>query len=143
MRTATLTRSPSTDDGTFGKLVLDDGTTFFTGELPWRDNKNGTSCIPPGPEESSIVYLCKRIDSPKHGPCYQVTGVPHRDMIEIHSANYMGDSTKGKICQLLGCIALGMSIGILNGQMAVLRSKVAIAAFEKNLNEENFELTIK
>lgn len=136
MRKVTLTRAGSTDDGTFGTFVLDDGISFVSGELPWKENKSRISCIPSG------VYICKWINSPKHGPCYQVMDVPHRDMIQIHSANFMGDVSLGKIAQLLGCIALGKSAGVLQGQMAVLSSKVAISEFEKNLKEEDFELTI-
>ena len=136
MRHIKISRGPSTNDGTFGKMVLDDNTTFFTGELPWDNNKNRTSSIPVG------TYICKWILSPKHGHCYQVTNVPNRDMIEIHSANFMGDVSQGKISQLLGCIALGLNIGPLEGQQAVLQSKVAISNFEHNMKEEDFELTI-
>ena len=141
MRSATLTRNPSTDQGTFGDLLLDDGTTFFTGELPWRDNLSGESCIPVG------TYTCKWFDSPKHGYCYQVYGVPGRDVIEIHSANWMGDASLGFFCQLTGCIALGKSIGMLQPdghapQMAVLQSKTAIEQFELNMNQQDFMLTI-
>jgi len=134
---ATLTRVPWTDQGTFGTFVLADGTSFYSLELPWRDNDNGVSCIPPG------TYICKWIESPKHGECYQVMNVAGRDMIEIHSANFGGDSNKGFISQLLGCIALGNSIGILNGQLAVLNSKGAIAAFEGKQAQQDFQLTIK
>lgn len=132
----TITSVPSTDQGTFGTFVLDDGTTFISLELPWKDNQNGISCIPPG------EYTCKWINSPKHGECYQVTGVTGRDMIEIHSANFAGDSSKGFISQLLGCIALGTSIGVLNGQLAVLNSKGAIAQFEAKQMGQDFILTI-
>ncbi len=132
-----LTRTPSTDQGTFGLFRMDDGTQFCSLELPWRDNANGISCIPPG------IYQCKWIQSPKHGECYQVTNVAQRDMIEIHSANFAGDTGKGFISQLLGCIALGTSIGILNNQLAVLNSKGAIIAFEAKQNEQDFTLTIR
>jgi hypothetical protein len=59
----------------------------------------------------------------------------------------MGDKLKGMVCQLLGCIALGKSLGMLAPaghpeQMAVLASKTAIEEFEKNLNGEDFILTI-
>ena len=64
-------------------------------------------------------------------------------MIEIHSANFAGDASKGYISQLLGCIALGLSVGVLNGQLAVLNSKGAIADFEAKQNKEDFQLTIK
>ncbi len=132
-----LTRAPSTDQGTLGMFVLEDGTTYHSMELPWRDNQNGLSCIPPG------EYTCHWILSPKHGECYQVMNVLNRDMIEIHSANFAGDVNKGYISQLLGCIALGMTIGILNGQLAVLNSKGAIAAFEAKQAKQDFQLTIR
>jgi hypothetical protein len=136
MRIAILARNPSSIEGTFGVLLLDDHTSFSTGELPWKNNESKVSCIPPG------TYTCKIIQSPKHGKCYQIMNVPDRDMIEIHSANYMGDVSLGKHSQLLGCLALGKSIGMLDGQMALLSSKVAIAEFEANLKDEDFELTI-
>lgn len=132
-----LTRAPSTDQGTFGTFVFEDGTSFHSLELPWRDNEHGTSCIPPG------EYICHWIISPKHGECYQVLNVLDRNMIEIHSANFAGDANKGYISQLLGCIALGMSIGTLDGQLAILNSKGAIAAFEAKQAKQDFQLTIR
>lgn len=149
MRTAILTRKPSKPDGTFGTFVLDDGTSFCSGELPWADNDHGTSCIPPGPIGPPEKYTCKWINSPKHGECYEVMGVLNRSMIEIHSANFMGDTTMDKVSQLLGCIALGKSIGMLQVytdgpmQMAILQSRVAIQEFEDNMNKEDFTLTIQ
>jgi len=134
---AVLTRAPSTDQGTLGNFVLTDGTGFYSLELPWQNNHHGLSCIPPG------EYTCHWIDSHKHGECYQVMNVPGRDMIEIHSANFAGNVDKGFISQLLGCIALGMTIGILNGQLAVLNSKGAIAAFEAKQGKQDFQLTIR
>lgn len=136
MRHVTLISNPSTPDGTFGVMLLDDHSSFCTGELPWKNNANGVSCIPAG------TYTCHWIDSPKHGWCYQILNVPNRSMIEIHSANWMGDVSKGKLSQLLGCIALGITIGQLNGQTALLRSKQAIADFEANLKQADFQLTI-
>lgn len=134
---AVLTRSPSTDHGTFGRLVLDDGTTFYSLELPWRDNNRGISCIPPG------TYTCKWIHSPKHGECYQVLNVPDRSMIEIHSANFAGDAALGYVSQLRGCITLGVGIGILENQLVVLNSRHAIGVFEDKQNKEDFELTVR
>jgi len=135
MRTATLVRKPSTPDGTFGVLTLDDGKSWYTGELPWDNNKHGTSCIPEG------TYVCRWFNSPKHGWCYQIYGVPDRDLIEIHSANFPPQ-------QLLGCIALGKSTGMMAPypgapeQMAVLQSKQAIAEFEEDMNAKLFQLII-
>lgn len=148
MRTAVLTRQRTGDDGTFGRLVLDDGTKFYTGELPWRNNKPEISCIPSG------VYLCQWLLSAKHGWCYHVTAVHGRGEIEMHSANWMGDSHKENPatelpykCQLLGCIALGTSLGELEGQMATLDSRHAMEGFENNLaradgSHEPFQLIV-
>lgn len=136
MRKATLTRSPSTDEGTFGRLVADSGFFCFTGELPWRANATGTSCIPPG------KYTCSWRYSPKHGDCYHVDGVPGRTDIEIHAANFVGDAARGLRCQLLGCIAPGTGIGQLDGQRAIVSSKIALLALETEFKREPFELTI-
>jgi hypothetical protein len=147
MRAATLTSKPSTMDGTFGDFVLDDGTKFKCGELPWKDNANGVSCIPASPVGKP--YKCKWFNSPKHGWCYMVYNVPNRSMIQIHSANFMGDESAGRFAQLLGCIALGKKLGNLETfagsgkfQMAVLQSKGAIAEFEDNMKHEEFLLTV-
>ncbi len=105
-------------------------------ELPERNNAPGFSDIPSG------VYQCEKRISPKHGPCYYVLDVPGRSDIEIHSANWAGDTTKGLKCQLLGCLSLGRAIGELAGQKAVLSSRDALAGFESDLNGEAFELTI-
>jgi hypothetical protein len=142
MRKATLTRSPSTDQGTFGTLVLDDGTTFHSLELPWRDNARGLSCIPAG------TYVFRKVDSPKHGECYQALDVPGRSEIQIHVANYAGDVTLGYRSDLMGCIALGKEVGPLEipgplkRQLCVLRSGVAIKEFEANTGLKDLELTI-
>lgn len=138
MKAATITRVKSTDEGTFGLLEVEGyGWNCRTGELPWHDNHPKTSCIPEG------EYICRWINSPKHGPTYQVMNVPDRDMIEIHSANYCGDADCGKKCELLGCIALGTNVGLLDGQMAVLNSKMAVAEFNRLMGGEDFKLIIK
>lgn len=136
MRKATLTRCLSSDLGTFGELLSDSGWSCKTGELPWRENLADKSCVPPG------IYLCTLRMSFKHGLCYHLEGVPGRTEVEIHAANYMGDKSKGFLCQLEGCIAPGMSVGEINGQMGVISSRRAIRALEAEFARETFELTI-
>lgn len=104
---ATLTREPSTDEGTFGTIVLDTGAELYSVELPWRDNQTGISCIPLG------VYRCEIYNSPKHGRVYLLQHVPGRSSIEIHVANFGGDRAKGWHSELLGCIAPATAIGHL------------------------------
>lgn len=147
MPTLTLRRQRSTDEGTPGDLS---GPEFGckTLELPWRDlNGDGLgdpqrSCITPG------EYLCEWRESPKYGWCYTVTGVKGRSHILIHAANFAGDEDKGYQSQLLGCIALGVSIGVLPNkfgkpQKAALQSKRAIADFHAAMQQQPFRLVIK
>lgn len=142
MRKATLTRAPSTDHGTFGVLELDDGTKFYTAELPWRDNHHDLSCIPAG------TYMFKKVDSPKHGECYMGVDIPGRRAIEIHIANYAGDVTRGFRSDLEGCIALGKTMGLLRAhghehyQVVVQQSTVAIHEFTAETRFEDLQLTI-
>jgi hypothetical protein len=136
MRQATLRRTQTSDEGTFGVIVTDTGFTCFSGELPQRENASHLSCIPAG------TYSCTYRNSPKHGMCYHVENVPGRDNIEIHSANWVGDVTLGYKCQLEGCIAPGLEVNELEGQTAVRASKAALYELETDLNKEAFELTI-
>jgi hypothetical protein len=136
MRTATLNRLECSNEGTFGMMTLDDGTVFHSLELPWRDNQCGKSCIPHG------TYTVNWRYSPKHGDCYHVDGVAGRSDVEIHAANWAGDVAMGYKCQLLGCIALGMSVGDLEGQKAVLTSRMAVLKFNAALGGDSFLLTI-
>ena len=137
MRKATLQRIVTSDEGTFGILTSDTSFICHTGELPWRDNEPETSCIPAG------TYDCMMQWSNKHQESlYHVLGVPGRDAIEIHPANWMGDKSKGFKCDLLGCIAPGIDQGELDGQQAVLSSGPAVLALERAYNCEGFSLTI-
>ena len=119
-----LQRQRTGDSGTFGVLFLYDGTVLHTGELPWHDNAPDVSCIPPGIYQGALSY------SPHFNKnLYHLEDVPGRSNVMIHPANWMGDASKGLKCQLEGCIALGLSVGDLEGQDALISSQVAIARF--------------
>jgi len=141
MRRITLTRLESSDHGTFGTIQVPNGDYlkyFYTGELNWLDNRSNVSCVPPG------IYQCIWIYSPRFKRnMYLVNGVKDRAGIRIHSANLMGDDTKGYKRQLNGCIALGERLGSIDKQKALLLSAPAIRHFETLLNGEPFELEIK
>lgn len=65
-------------------------------ELPWLNNEAGKSCIPGG------TYRLVFVMSPRFKrKMWRVTGVPGRDGILIHVANYTR--------QLRGCIAPGVT----------------------------------
>lgn len=136
MLKATLTRTKTDDDGTFGTLSID-GLSFVTGELPDRDNAPMISCIPPG------TYRCEWSPSAHLGrDVYHLQNVPGRSSILIHPANLMGATDKGLKAELNGCIALGRDLCTMHGQCAVGDSRDAVAEFEEHLNGEPFDLEI-
>lgn len=129
-KTLILKRIAYTADGTFGVLL--DGPVPFavTCEREWLDNQPDVSCIPEG------TYACKRVESPKFGGTFEVTGVPGRSSILLHSGNTEDDSH--------GCILVGEQFGAVNGKTAVLSSKVGFAEFLQRLSgEDEFMLVIR
>lgn len=123
----TLTRAPTTDQGTFGAVRFG-ARTLRTLELPWRDNARQRSCIPAG------VYQCALVNSPRFGLVYGVRDVPGRTHILIHPANLAGDVDLGWTSQLHGCIAIAKSTGLMRNnnqrmQAAALVSRPAVADF--------------
>lgn len=131
-----LLRQESGDQGTFGMLFVAE-MSFFTGELPWRQNAPSISCIPEG------AYPCEwNMSSKFHRRMYLINGVPDRAGIRIHPANYMGDASLGWKCQLNGCIALGERIGQMKKQKALLDSANAVHRFEALMGEAPFILEV-
>jgi len=93
MRTVTIIRT-CLPTYTLGTMYLDDGgTTFYTLELPYRDNKRNISCIPEG------EYICRKICSKHFGETFEICDVPNRGEILFHQGNYTS-STRG--CVLVG-----------------------------------------
>lgn len=136
MRTVTIIRTTESDEGTFGHLVTGD-FHCRTGELPWRNNAVGISRIPAG--EYTAFY---RNDGSK-GPCYQLLNVPGRTAIQIHVGNWCGDKRKRLLSDVEGCILIGMRVGPLNNQRAVVSSGVAFQALHTELKAERIRLLIE
>lgn len=138
MLTLHLSRERSADDGTPGTLT-GMGVDLYTLEKPWVDS-NGDGLG--DPQRSCITlgaYTCEWRESPKYGWCYEVTGVKGRSHILIHAAN--------REEELLGCIALGLSRGVMPNKAgksvrAVLQSKQAIKDFHAAMGQQPFTLTI-
>lgn len=131
-----LKRLESTDSGTFGRVTVDK-KGFFSAELPWRDNEPMLSCIPEG------VYECAWEFSPRFSRfTYLVQGVVGRAGIRFHPANHVGDESLGLKTESQGCISLGLAIGFLHGQRAVLASAKAVRIFENYMAQEPFILKI-
>jgi hypothetical protein len=132
----TLERLETGPEGTFGRLWLS-GKTYYTGELPFRDNLSSISCILPGRYKVAWAW------SPRfRRHTYRLLGTDPRAGILVHSANLMGDRAFGFRSQLNGCIALGKKLGWIEGQKALLLSRPAVSDFEAVLNRQPFELEI-
>jgi|SRR5690606_10896776 len=109
-------------------------------ELPWLNNKQGVSCIPPG------EYDCEVTFSPKYRrTMYLVKSVKDRAGIRIHSGSFAGSVERGYRCHLLGCLSLGFSLtgGIeVTNQLLLGRSREAMRKFRELMNDEPFRLII-
>jgi hypothetical protein len=123
------------DQGTEGQL-LTWGFNCYTLELPWRQNQRNISSIPAGD------YDCIIRRSPRFGLTYWVLKVPGRTYILIHGGNWAGDKTKGFKTHVAGCILLGKKLGYLQGQRAILNSRVAVRAFMNHMENKQFKLHI-
>lgn len=135
LQTIQLFRTNRSDQGTFG-VIIAPGLCLYTGELPWRDNKQNISCIPDG------EYLVNIKISPKYGKIYHVNDVPGRSNVLIHWGNWSGDVSMGYRSNVAGCIILGLAKGVLAGQLAVLNSRLAVKKFMKVMGNEPFRLKI-
>lgn len=131
MKTAILVRDETSADCVRGTLTIA-GNSFHTLEPPWRDNQRDRSCIPAGTYEA--VFL-PQSDSGKFRNVYELQAVPERSDILIHSGNVVADTR--------GCLLIGLSRGIQEGQPAVLDSRVALAQLIQLTGGENFVLSIR
>ena len=141
MKQAILLRQAESDEGTFGTLKVYEGVALlyscFTGELPDRDTQQSMSCIPLG------RYTCQPWHSKKFPNHYNVMRVPGREAILIHEGNFCGDKTKGYKRNVAGCILVGRALGTIQGQKAVLSSRLAMNDLRDVLGENLFSLEIK
>lgn len=110
-----LVRFAYTPFGTFGRLSVPE-FQCFTVERPWLNNVPRESCIPEGDYE----MVLGRFNRGGY-PAYELIGVPGRSLIKIHRGNTMDD--------VLGCIALGRSLGWVANKWAVISSRVAFGQF--------------
>lgn len=116
-------------DCTLGVLRIGD-FECFTIERPWAQNAQGRSCIPEG---SYGLLGGHRF----HGtyPCPKLSGVPDRSDILIHVANVASE--------LRGCIAPGMSLGVMKGQRAVLGSRNALHEIMERYAAEGSSILVR
>ena len=137
MLEAYLIRFNESDQGTFGSFSIPEaGFSCFSVELPDRKNERNFSRIPAG------RYLVRWKTSPKYSFVAELQNVQGRSGILIHSANYGGDSRKGFLTHLQGCIGFGDRFVKMSGQNAVTNSKSTILAYEKATKKQDFMINI-
>ncbi len=119
-----------TETAVFGFLIGPKNIPFaVTLELPWKDNAKRVSSIPQG------VYVCKRVQSPKFGNTFEVTGVEGRDRILFHGGNTTADS--------LGCILVGHGFDYVKGKPGIVQSQKEFGEFLKlQHGTDTFTLTV-
>lgn len=126
----TLQRIASRADGTFGVLLAAGRPFAVTLERPWRDNRRGESCIPPG------NYTCLRVNSPKFGLTWMVNNVPGRSEILFHAGNVFADSH--------GCILVAEKFATwADGSTSIADSKIGMAELMTMTRDlVSFDLTV-
>ena len=131
IRKLTLLRIEKGDDGVFGVLLVDKKALCLTLEEKDQNNEPHISCIPEG------EYVCVKVQSPRFGETFLVTGENMvRSSILFHTGNTIADTH--------GCILLGSSFGVINGQRGVVGSGIAFKEFLFYMKDEQlFELSIK
>ncbi|BCS89968.1 DUF5675 family protein [Pseudodesulfovibrio sediminis] len=113
--TIELIRVEKSEAGTFGVLKIDGKASCVTLEPEDRGNAQNVSCIPEGD------YVVKRVNSPKYGDTFEITGVPGRSHILLHPGNTETDTK--------GCVLLGRNFGHLGPNRAVLSSGNTFKSF--------------
>jgi hypothetical protein len=125
----TITRYFQNNKTTLGAMSVDGiEKPFYTSELPWKSNEQGTSCIPTG------KYIVEPHESPSKGQCFSIN-VANREYILIHSGNIAYKNSRG-------CILVGLSTGYLKDDLAVLQSRNAMKILKEYIKEPT-ELIIK
>ena len=140
-----LTREPSTDQGTPGRLVHESGWSCVTLELPWRDNKPFVSCIPPG------TYKFIRQPSMKYGQAYTAQNVDGRWAVLIHVGNLAGDKMLGYESDSEGCTLLGRGFATFQAgpppagqkaQKGITASRDTMKDFNRVVGSKEFSMRI-
>jgi hypothetical protein len=128
--TARLIRtSANPEHGTFGSFELLKTPVCVTLEPYHRQNEKNISCIPAGD------YVCKKVNSPKYGPTYEITDIEGRSHVLFHWGNFDTNTR--------GCVLLGEEFGKIGTDTAILSSKRAFREFMDLLHGfDEFTLTI-
>ena len=123
-----LTRAITSPQGTFGILSVNGFPICNTCELPWDDNKDDTSCVPPG------AYQCFLHNGSRWQDVWELQNVSNRTAILIHTGNTIKDTD--------GCIIVGNGFSEINNLPALTDSVLTLNHLRAIL-PDSFTLTIK
>ena len=133
-----LTRKQFLDSGIFSDLTDSNGNLIAKcGEHSYAQGPLGVW----RPKVSDGVYTCLRGQHQLAGmtapfETFMLASVPNHTNILFHVGNFPQKDSEG-------CILLGESMGMLAGDLAVLNSKEAFAAFMVlQAGTDNFQLTV-
>lgn len=99
---------------------------IYTLELPWRENQTDISSIPAG------VYNVISHNSADHPNTFEITNVPNRRAILIHTGNYPKD--------FKGCVGVGMNI---SPSTPMISSSEIAMDLVRHLGEGGFTLSVE
>lgn len=108
----TVVRETSRDEGTPGKMALENGFISDTLELEWDGNKRGTSCTKAGVYRGR-VWRSKHLKYPgteTYRLVIRYADQNGRQDCLVHNANWAGEGA-GEITQLHGCTSVGKGYG--------------------------------
>lgn len=128
---------------TQGRLYAHDGHEIcVTLELPWVDADHDGRRDRNVSRVAAGTYHVKRVDSPKHGDCFELQNVPDCDHSQIHVAALAKRD-------LLGCIGPGSAFGpvqypeMKESEPGVTGSRNAFKKFMTEMKDVNeFDLEI-
>jgi hypothetical protein len=133
-----LSRVSTSSQGTLGRFYADGwGFRLWMLELPWKDNQQRISCIPEG------LYHVSPWSSSRFPNTYILEDVEGRTGILTHSGNVAGDTMQGYKTHSLGCILTGEMVGVLWGQLAVLKSAAALNKLRRVMGRKSFDMMIR
>jgi hypothetical protein len=124
-----LTRNSDNGVETLGTLSVGDKFQCQTLERPFRNNQPNISAIPTGTYTCSYKFMLRELSYR-----YQIMNVPNRSGIFFHAGNYFFNS--------LGCILVGSTPVLVNGQMALQNSRTILNYFEMMMGKKDFQLKI-
>jgi len=128
-----IKRFLKTKNFTIGSFELNN-RTYYTLELPWKDNVRNVSCIPEG-EYLVTPHGWGENSKKKFKRVYHINNVPDRAYILIHIGNYTKDTS--------GCILIGTGFSVNENEGKLLYSRTAMDDLRSIFGENSFKIKIE